>query len=497
MVRTYMPQKFQVISMRNLWKYGVLVVHLSIFCKVLTAQENNSSPGDAIAGIQPGLMKDSSKLFVVRDIIISGNRKTKAYIIERELSFKRGDSVNLAQLVDGFDRARELLMNTTLFHEAIVYLKRFDGYSVDVGIDVKERWYLFPIPYVKPVDRNLAEWAKQGYGFDRLNYGLKLNYNNFTGRSDKLKFWLITGYTKQVQFQYELPYVDKALKTGIRIGFNYRSNKEVNFSSEGNEQKFYPQNDNQPALNRSRQWSGFVDFTYRPAIRTRNTFHIAYISQEVDSVIAQLNPNYFGGGRTKRSFAELYYKLEYINLDYIPYPQKGISAEFSLLKRGFSKDFSMWQVSGKAGKHAFLNKKLSYSVQAGGALRFPFDQPFINQQLFGYGDFYLRGLENYVIDGVGAFLLKNTLRRQVFQFHIPTPFRSHEQVPFTIFLKTFADAGYAYNKNKLNNPLGNTMLYTGGFGVDFLTFYDLSFKIEYSFNQLGQRGFFFHFKNDF
>lgn len=478
---------------KNLWKYGLLVVNVCFLCNLLCAQETASStPGDALSEL-----KDSSRLFVIRDIIITGNRKTKPYIIERELAFKRGDSINLAELVAGFERARELLMNTTLFHEAIVSLKRFEGYAVDVAIDVKERWYLFPIPYIKPVDRNLAEWAKQGYGFDRLNYGLKLNYNNFTGRNDKLKFWLITGYTRQIQFQYELPYVDKALKTGIRVGFNYRSNKEVNFASDSNEQKFYPADKNEPSLNRSRQWSGFVDITYRPAIKTRNTFHFAYVNQQVDSIIAELNPNYFGGGRTRLSFPELSYKVEYINLDYIPYPQKGISAEFSLLKRGFSKDFSMWQLSAKAGKHAFLNKKLSYSLQGAGVLRLPFDQPFINQQLFGYGDFYLRGLEDYVIDGVGAFLWKNTLRQQILQFYIPTPFNSHERVPFTIFLKTYTDVGYAYNKNKLNNPLDNKLLYSGGFGVDFLTFYDLSFKVEYSFNQLGQSGFFFHFKNDF
>jgi outer membrane protein assembly factor BamA len=472
----------------------LLVVLACFLCSVLGAQENApSTPGDGLSQLRA----DSSRLFVVRDIIISGNRKTKPYIIERELSFKRGDSINLTQLVAGFERARELLMNTTLFHEAIVSLKRFEGYAVDVAVDVKERWYLFPIPYIKPVDRNLAEWAKQGYGFDRLNYGLKLNYNNFTGRNDKLKFWLITGYTKQIQFQYELPYVDKALKTGIRVGFNYRMNKEVNYATDTNEQKFYPQEQDKIQLDRSRQWSGFLDITYRPAINTRNTLRISYINQEVDSIIAELNPNYLGRGRTKVGFPELSYKVEYNKVDYIPYPQKGVAGEAGILKRGFHSDFSMWQFSAKGAKHGFLNKKLGYSLQAAGVLRLPFDQPFINQQLLGYGDFYLRGLENYVIDGVGAFLSKNTLRRQIFQFYIPTPFKSHERIPFTIFAKTYFDAGYTYSRSQGNQLLGNRFLYSGGFGIDFLSFYDLSFKAEYSFNQLGQSGFFFHFKNDF
>ncbi|HYF32754.1 MAG TPA: POTRA domain-containing protein [Chitinophagaceae bacterium] len=467
-------------------------------CGRLFAQETPITPGNgqgAPTNLNTTTPLDSARPFIVRNIIISGNRKTKPYIIERELLFKRGDSVNLADLVSRFERSKELLMNTALFHEAIVSLKEFNGHHVDIAIDVKERWYLFPIPYVKPVDRNLSEWAKQGYGFDRLNYGLKLNYNNFTGRNDKLKAWLITGYSKQIQLQYELPYVDKALKNGIRVGFTYRTNKEVNYGTDNNEQQFHRDSSGNTVL--SKQWSAFVSFTHRPAIRTRNTISLAYIGQEVDTSITNRNPKYFSNGRTRLSFPEITYKVEYSDLDYNPYPQKGVSGEVSILKRGFNKSFNLWQLSARGGKHGFLAPKLSYSLQASGTLRLPFDQPFINQQLFGYGDFYLRGLEKYVMDGVAAILFKNTLRRQILQFYIPTPFTSHDRIPFTIFLKTYADAGYAYNKLQSGNTLTNRMLYTGGFGIDLLTFYDLSFKIEYSFNQRGQSGLFFHFKNDF
>lgn len=478
--------------MRELWKYGWLVVCVCFGSARLHAQGIQPDPAsfDGLAA-----RADSSHPFVIRNIIVTGNRKTKPYIIERELPFKRGDSVNLAELVNRFQRSRELLMNTALFHEAVVYLKSFSGYQVDVGIEVRERWYLFPIPYVKPVDRNLAEWAKQGYGFDRLNYGLKLNYNNFSGRNDKLKFWLITGYSKQIQFQYELPYVDKSLKNGARVGFNYRTNKEVNYGTFGNEQRFYNDTSNDVVL--SKQWSAFVDFTHRPAIRTKNTFHFAYVSQEVDTAITNRNPKYFSDGRTRLAFPELGYKVEFVNVDYIPYPQKGTTAEAGILKRGLSSSFNMWQFSVKGSKHDFIAPRLSYSLQVSGTLRVPFEQPFINQQLLGYGDAYLRGLENYVVDGVASALFKSTLRYQVFKFDIRTPFGSHSSIPFRIFAKTYADVGYTYSKYSNSNFLNNRTLYSGGFGIDILTFYDLLFRFEYSFNQLGQRGFFPHFKNDF
>jgi hypothetical protein len=41
------------------------------------------------------------------------------------------------------------------------------------------------------------------------------------------------------------------------------------------------------------------------------------------------------------------------------------------------------------------------------------------------------------------------------------------------------------------------MLYTAGAGVDVVTVYDIVLRFEYSFNQLGQPGFFFHIRNDF
>jgi hypothetical protein len=68
--------------------------------------------------------------------------------------------------------------------------------------------------------------------------GFKFQYNNFTGRNDKLKIWLITGYTKQIQFLYEQPYADKTLKHGYKVGFVYNSVNEINYATLNNQQQF-------------------------------------------------------------------------------------------------------------------------------------------------------------------------------------------------------------------------------------------------------------------
>ena len=125
-------------------------------------------------------------------------------------------------------------------------------------------------------------------------------------------------------------------------------------------------------------------------------------------------------------------------------------------------------------------------------------QPFYNQGLIGYGDLYLRGLDRYVIDGTASAVLKNTLYRQLLNFDIPLVRGSaHDHIPFRIYATAFSDYGYAYNRDFRGNSLVNRALYTAGFGIDIVTFYDLSFKFDYSFNQLGQNGLFLHIRNDF
>jgi outer membrane protein assembly factor BamA len=457
-------------------------------------------PADTAQAFAPPPVKydnNYSTPFVIGDIYIEGNKRTKPYIIERELPFKRGDSIYLPELVHGFEVSRQQLVNTTLFNDVVIALRSFRGYYVDIQIIVKERWYIFPIPYLKPVDRNLTEWAKQGYGLDRVNYGFKFTYNNFTGRNDKLRLWLITGYTQQIQFQYEQPNADKSLKHGYRLGFFYSFNREVNYATQENQQRFVDS-----LSDGIKMWSGNIDYTYRPGLRTVHSVRLAFTHQEVDERITELNPKYYGRAIHEISYPELSYAVNYVNVDYKPFPLKGVLAEANVLRRGIHADMNMWQFSGKMTKSWQLTKKHYYSLQVNGILRLPFDQPYINQRMFGYGDMYLRGLEKYVIDGVAAFMARNSFRRELFRFSIPTYLKSqsHDRIPFRIYARAFGDLGYAHNKNStiiFSNSLTNRMLYTGGLGVDIVTFYDFVLRFDYSFNQLGQNGLFLHIKNDF
>ncbi len=110
---------------------------------------------------------------LVAGIDITGNSKTKDYIILRELPFVKGDSLEAKQLAPAIIQAKQLLMNTQLFVDVQIDTLANDG-QWQIRIQVKERWYLLPLPYFRLVDRNFNQWwVDQNRSLDRVNYGMK------------------------------------------------------------------------------------------------------------------------------------------------------------------------------------------------------------------------------------------------------------------------------------------------------------------------------------
>jgi outer membrane protein assembly factor BamA len=436
---------------------------------------------------------------IVGQIIVKGNKKTKNYIVLRELSFRTGDTLSLSDLVKAFRNAHDRLINTHLFNDVIVYLKDFRGYVADVEIEVKERWYIFPLPYFKPVDRNLSAWAQKEYKLDRVNYGGKFTYYNFTGRNDNLTAWLITGYTRQFELYYNQPYADKALKHGFGFGFNYAQLREVDARTVNNTQDFINSDTILYAGKYlSRQLSFSARYFYRPGLKVRHTVNLSWISASIDSAVTVRDPRYFNDGRRSVIYPELAYTFNFTDVDYVSYPLDGIIFESTFTRRGIRPDMNLWQWSTRLTRSWPLARKWWFGIQNINVLKLPLSQPFYNQGLIGYGDLYLRGLDRYVVDGTAGAVIKNTVFRELFNFNIPfTHSVSHDHIPFRIYATAFSDYGYAYNKEFRANSLVNRVLYTAGFGIDIVTFYDLSFKLDYSFNQLGQNGLFLHIRNDF
>lgn len=478
-------------------KYRLCFVML-VLCSHALGQEI-PQPGltDAIGETNTVANAEDMVPFMVREIIITGNKRTRPDIILREIPFKPGEKYALQELVRKFEDARRQLMNTALFHEVIVAMQKSEGYLVDVLVEVKERWYIFPVPYFKPVDRNLNQWLfEKGASLSRVNYGLKVLHNNATGHNDKLRFWFVAGYTKQLSFSYDRLYIDKKMRWGLTTAFAIGKNREINYNTIDDKQAFLK---DENSYLRSFMTAN-ADLTYRRAIKTRHRIGIAYTLEDVKDTIVALNPDYFKSGRRRIQFPEIYYRMSYYDLDYIPYPTKGYAAEISLGKRGINNIINVWHLSAKGTGSWHTGKKSFVNVVAFGSIKVPFKQPYFMQRFLGYGDAFMQGYEYYVIDGVAGGFLKGTFTREILNFGVRSPIRKRqlpERIPFRIFAKVFGNTGYVHNPQPGLNSLSNRMLYSAGIGIDILTTYDFTLKLEWTFNQLGQNGLFLHRKSIF
>lgn len=440
---------------------------------------------------------DSSALFIA-GITFYGNKKTRQNIIEREIPFRQGDFIQEKELEAKLIKAKHQIINTGLFVEALVKVEAKQEGLVFISVTVKEKWYIYPVPYFKLIDRNFNEWLVTHEGsLERVNYGLKFQYNNFTGRNDKLNVWMISGYSKQLAFKYERPYIDAELKHGFNVYFNYSRQREINFRTE-------PFTSTQDFITFPDQFIKQIirvnaDYVYRPAIKTKHIVRLSYINEKLNDTVLKANPNFFQSPNNRIEFPEVTYILQHFNTDYNVYPTKGYLFETAITQRGFSKNFNMTQLS-FTGSHTIpINKKAQLQFTAGGILRFPFNQPYYNKPMFGYGGIFLQGLEYYVMDGVAGAVGKATARRQILSFSLKSPnmVKRDINVPVRVLAKTFVNTGYAYNRGSGITHLNNRWLTTCGIGADVIVAYDIVFKFDYSFNQFGESGLFFHAKKDF
>jgi hypothetical protein len=477
-------------------KYYLWLIVVLINCSTLFAQlvkEQSFQYTDSLT-----ISDSRNHLFTVGNIILTGNKKTKAFIMLREIPFKTGDQYPLPVLIKKFEDARRQLMNTTLFHSVVVAAESFQGDIVNIAVTVKERWYLFPAPYFKPIDRNLNQWiVEQKASLKRVEYGAKLYYYNATGRNDKLKFLFINGYTRQLSFSYDRLYIDKKLKWGLRTGFATGENREINYNTINDKQAFYKDNDNLIGsfLN------AYTELTYRRAIRTRHSFGIGYSEKKVGDTILKLNPDFLNNGKKSIRFPGLFYSMTYYDLDYNAYPTKGYAAEINVGKRGFDKTINIWELHLKGTGNWHLWPKAFLNVTAYGGIKLPFRQPYINQRFLGYGDIFLQGFEYYVVDGAAGGFLKSSVNHEILNFKIRIPpvkkGKEAQHIPFRIIGKMFGNTGYVHNPQPGDNKLSNKLLYSGGIGLDIISFYDIVFKFEWAFNQLGENGLFLHRKSIF
>ena len=125
------------------------------------------------------------------------------------------------------------------------------------------------------------------------------------------------------------------------------------------------------------------------------------------------------------------------------------------------------------------------------AIPFLPNQNYTDNKLLGYGNLQLNGLDYYVVDGTAASILKVSFHHALGAVSIKNRFIPNRIpiIKYQFWLKAFTNLGYVYSEKPVNgNRLANTLLRTAGLGMDIVGIYDFVLKIDYSLNQLGDKG---------
>ena len=436
--------------------------------------------------------------FLISSITVVGNKKTRSNIILREVPFTAGMSFSLSLLIDLFKQGEQQIMNTALFHSVRIYASKFEGNCLEITVEVVERWYLFPFPFFDLVDRNINQWLiDQKASLQRVNFGLKLLYNNTTGHNDKLRLWLINGYTRELSISYEKPYFDRKMQWGFRLAARTGKGREINYNTIEDKQVFL----RTPDFIRSFASVG-GELTYRKKLFARHNFGIFYFREKVEDTVLRANPDYFRARGSINQFPELYYQFTYAKMDYIPYPREGFGTRVRFSKLGITPSFNLWQLHWQMMKIWPVGLKNIVTLDSYAGVKLPFSQPYVNRRFLGYEEIFMRGFEYNVVDGVAGGYLRSSFARELFRVNIPLPGfirkrASLSTVPFKVFGKLYSNAGYVYSPEPGFNFLQNKFLHAAGFGLDILSLYDLTIRIEYSFNNFGQNGLFLHRTSSF
>ncbi len=491
--------------MRNWGKY---IGWLWLGMLALSVQAQNLPTGNSPIGAP--VRSDSSQFlsdFITIDrIFVLGNRITKQSIIERELSIAEGLTFPTYEINELLKKDRQKLMNTRLFLDVEFHVVEIQPGSADIIIKVAERWYTIPTPYLTlpAAVRNINVFLDDP-DWNLLTYGIKFTQFNFRGRNERLAAIAQFGFTRQFSLKYSVPYVDAAQKNGIELGFSYSENRNINYRTVDHNFQFSNDVLDAPLSPALREVTALVGWTYRPSYYNVHGITLSYSDALVADTVLGLNPTYFTHDNNRQQYLMLSYSASGDHRDFIGYPLKGYRwrALVSKVGLGVFDHVDIFRVSGSYSHFFDLGKGFYFATSANGYVSTPRFQPYANFRGLGYRGLWLRGYELDVIEGQSFIMNQNTIRKRIFNrefdFSRVIPIDQFNVIPLSIYLKGYIDQGYVSNTipYEQSDRLSNRYLMGYGLGIDFVTFYDSVFRVEYSWKRDGTNGPYYSFRTAF
>lgn len=453
---------------------------LFVLCSFCASAKTGNAPRDSTV--------------VIAHILIIGNEKTDEDIILREITFRSGDTVS--KVAAAIKRSEANLVNMELFNYVKVSLHPIQGGFADVLVEIKERWYFWPIPVFKLAETNFNTWWLTK-DFRRANYGLLLVKRNFRGRNEDIAIKGQLGYSKELAVLYSRPYLSRNQRLGLSVSAGYIQLGEITVGTENNKRVFF-----RSGHGRTREeLFGRLGFTLRNKFYWSHYLELSYHNLQVVDSLTRFTNDYFFGNSPHAEFPGATYIVRYDKRDNKGYPLAGWLIHAEIQKNGIAitgnKNLNVLHGTAYARHYFPLGSRWHAAWQLKYKRTFTGNLPYYFQRALGYDDF-VRGFEYYVIDGQHFALMKSNLKYNLIKPRIyPIEFLSKTSLykfHCASYINLYVDAGYAWDKlYATKNGLSNEILYSFGAGLDVVCYYDKVMRFEYTFNSLMQHGFFIHF----
>ena len=475
-------------------KYHLALLALFIaFCLVFSV--------DSFGQTETSGFPSDDSLLQINSIALAGNKITKDQILLREMILKPGDFINPARLDTLLSRSRENLMNTLLFNyvEISVNVDEKDSNLLNISVEVVERWYIWPIPILKISDRNFNVWW-QTKDLSRLSYGFYIDWRNFRGRKENLITRFQWGYGRNLSIQYLVPYLNRKKTMGLGFGAGYSRQKETAYRTMYNKQEFFKEPDD---FAREDVFA-FGQFLLRKNIYTSHQFELRYDQHHFSDSLVQKYPDFTSDSSSQVRYLTFNYMMKFDHRDFKSYPLKGSYADLSVIKYGLwtfnENTLNTFSILATYRKYFELSPRVFFATGLNGQISAGL-QPYFILKGIGYDRDIVRSYEYYLVDAQHFAILKNNIKFSLLQNRdkkidfIRT--EKFSRIYYAMYLNVFFDAGYGYYDQDFGtetNDLQNALLMGYGTGLDFVTYYDVVIRLEFSMNFKNEAGVYLHFR---
>ena len=419
-----------------------------------------------------------SQNLVVSKILLKGNNKTKSFVILNELPISVGDTIQIKDLKTIKNEIKNNVFNTSLFNYVTVNDSIINNNKIIFIINVVERWYIWPYPILEHADINFSSFLFN-QNWSKINYGLMTVLYNLRGRRDFLKIKFRKGYKEQYGITYYNPYLNK--KNTFLYSFEINKNIRHEYPIGIKNLKFdYYKNDTLKVFD-----NNFGKFTiiYRKNLYTFISFS-SYFSQTTYLINSQTKQ------QTLIFKPSISYNIDKRDIHY--YSLKGyyinIKSSYAKVFSDSSNDFVSFTLDFR--KYLPINKKVNFSFRT-------FLNPFVDNFRNDYNSYvknHIRATDFLVYPtnfSIQTSLKYNIMPQKDFVLKF-IPFEKINRPFLSIYSGLFSDVAIIPKKF-----LQERILYSAGFFIDFVTYYDKVLRIEIGANSLSNIGLYINFLSAF